>query len=309
MSNLVFPTSIKGLGVNLVKTPEFKNKKQDAPNGYSLRISNSANPLWHFHIEFNYLYDQYPSPQNPITFAPHSDLQYLMGFFLAMRADWDDFLLFDERDYAAGGLRGGPWLPGKALPLGYAVVDPAGFAQVVTVGGITSATQRPIFNPSPTSTTTDGSVTWTNMGHYPTGWPNALVELPVVTDGVNFYSPIQRSVAGLYLEDITDLYPGGGADTSTLQVYNGGTLVAAPVIDGPGLATPTAAYQGLYINWGATDPGGPITASFWFYYRVRFEENTQDFERWAQQLWTIGGSQSKNGSGYIKLVTSRDGLV
>jgi hypothetical protein len=52
-------------------------------------------------------------------------------------------------------------------------------------------------------------------------------------------------------------------------------------------------------------PTGPITAQFGFYYRVRFETDSQDFEKFMNQLWCIGGDQSKNGAGVLKLITAR----
>jgi hypothetical protein len=52
-------------------------------------------------------------------------------------------------------------------------------------------------------------------------------------------------------------------------------------------------------------PTGPITATFSFYYRVAFETDTQDFEEFMYQLFTIGGAGSKNGSGMLKIMTSR----
>lgn len=311
MSNLVYPNLdqnyVRGLSVGVVKTMEFKNKNQDSPNGYSLRIANSSNPIWHYHLEYNYIYDQFNSPQNRSFYLPHSDIQYFMGFFAAMRGNFDDFLYFDDTDYSAAGLRGGPWLRNKALPLNYAIIDGAGNAQVVTTAGMTGAFP-PTMNPSPTSITTDNTVTYTNFGQFPGGWPNAPVEQQVVTDGIKYYTPLQRSIGGLYLEDVADLAPTGGADYTTLQVYVAGAPTAV-LLSGPGLATPTASFSGLYIDWGTSPPGGTVTASFQFMFRLMFEEQTQDFEKWAQQLWTIGGSKSKNGSGYVKLKTSRISLV
>jgi len=38
---------------------------------------------------------------------------------------------------------------------------------------------------------------------------------------------------------------------------------------------------------------------------VRFESDQQDFEQFMEELYTIGGSESKNGSGQLKLCTSR----
>jgi hypothetical protein len=77
--------------------------------------------------------------------------------------------------------------------------------------------------------------------------------------------------------------------------------------------------MGLYLKWGSgTPPTGPITAQFDFYFRVRFTEDNQDFEKFLNVgaagkwvagqgggYWTIGGSESANGSGQLKLRTAR----
>jgi hypothetical protein len=105
----------------------------------------------------------------------------------------------------------------------------------------------------------------------------------------------------MFLEDVTDLVP------NTLQVFTNGSPQIANVnyqLLGPGLAVPGASYMGLYLKW-LTTPATPVTATFQFYFRVNFEGDTQDFEQWAFGLWTIGGSKSKNGSGYLKLMSSR----
>lgn len=152
------------------------------------------------------------------------------------------------------------------------------------------------------------------------GSPNTpLAQLALVNDGAgNYYSPIQRTLGGLFYEDITDL-------NGAIVVYANGTLASAGTgagqytLAGPGLAIPGASYMGMYLQWGAgTPPTGPITAEFNFYFRVQFESDTQDFEKFlgvgmaavahAGQgggYWTIGGSESQQGSGTLKLETAR----
>jgi hypothetical protein len=57
------------------------------------------------------------------------------------------------------------------------------------------------------------------------------------------------------------------------------------------------------------NPGpGIVSAQFAFYFRVRFAEDTQDFEQWAQELWTIGGANAQQGSGTLKLRTARPAI-
>ena len=137
------------------------------------------------------------------------------------------------------------------------------------------------------------------------GVPNVpLAQLQIVTDGEgNYYSPLQRTFGGLFYEDITDLNT-SGAGGSALAVYANGTLVTNYTLLGPGLAVPGASFAGLYLAWTA-EPTGPITAQFNFYFRCRFEMDSQDMEKFSNQFWTIGGSESQKGSGQIKLIQSR----
>jgi hypothetical protein len=137
--------------------------------------------------------------------------------------------------------------------------------------------------------------------------------LQLVNDGAgNYYSPIQREMGG-FLEDITDLNPQNGsgltvkangvAQTVGLAgaVCGGG---ANCLLLGPGLAIPGYSFGGLYLKWCAA-PTPPIAASFGFYFRVRFEQDQQDFDRFLYNLWTIGGAEAGRGAGMVKLVTAR----
>jgi len=129
--------------------------------------------------------------------------------------------------------------------------------------------------------------------------PNPQAQLQLVNDGAgNYYSPIQRNMGGLFLEDITDL-------NGALALYQNGVLVTSGyTLMGPGLALPGYSFQGLYVKWSVI-PAAPVTASFNFYFRVKCELDTQDYEEFMAGLWTIGGSGSKNGSGQLKLMTRR----
>jgi hypothetical protein len=149
------------------------------------------------------------------------------------------------------------------------------------------------------------------------GTPNTpLAQLSIVDDGAgNFFSPIQRTLGGLFYEDITDL----NETVAAIKVYDNGVLkilTSEYTVEGPGLALPTASYMGLYIAWVA-EPTGPVTVEFDFYFRVRFESDSQDFEKFAATgsaaaqigqgggWWTIGGSEAQSGSGTVKLTSAR----
>lgn len=130
------------------------------------------------------------------------------------------------------------------------------------------------------------------------GLPNLQAQLQVVNDGAGtYYSPIQRNVGGAFWEDITDL-------NGAIAVYANGVLTTAYTLAGPGLALPGSSFLGLYLRWSSA-PATPVTAQFAYYFRVRFESDTQDFEQFLDELYTIGGSGSKNGSGMLKLMSAR----
>ena len=121
------------------------------------------------------------------------------------------------------------------------------------------------------------------------------------------YSPIQRNFGGQFLEDVTDL----NTTVYPFSVWDNGTLKTAGTdytVNGPGLAIPGYSYEGMYITW-INAPSGPVTILGQFYFRVRLESDSQDVEQFMQQLWTVGGQSSKNGSGMIKLVSSRAARV
>jgi Conserved hypothetical protein 2217 (DUF2460) len=138
------------------------------------------------------------------------------------------------------------------------------------------------------------------------GVPNTAAQLQVVNDGAgHYFSPVQRSFGGQFLEDITDL-------NGAIAVYDNGVLQtqvsSAPaagqfVLAGPGLAVSGDSFMGMYLQWGAA-PTGPVTAQFNFYFRCRMEEDTQQFEQFLSSMWTMGGSEGKT-SGSLKFMSSR----
>jgi hypothetical protein len=143
------------------------------------------------------------------------------------------------------------------------------------------------------------------------GAPNApLAQLQIVTDGAgNYYSPLQRTFGGLFYEDITDLNT--SSTGSALGVWVNGVQVGATgysgptyTLAGPGLAVAGASYAGLYLAWSAA-PTPPVTAQFSFYFRCRFESDSQDMEKFAKNFWTIGGSESSKGKGSVRIQQTR----
>jgi hypothetical protein len=131
--------------------------------------------------------------------------------------------------------------------------------------------------------------------------PNTAAQLAVVNDdGGNYYSPVQRNMGGQFAEDITDL-------NGSITVYANGVLQTEGTdytVIGPGVAINGYSWTGLVLQWAAS-PATPVTAEFHFYFRVQWSADEQDFEQFMGLLWTIGGSESKNGSGTLKFKTRR----
>jgi hypothetical protein len=294
MSNAVYPSTIRGLTFTVVKRPEFSTLIQSSSNRYELRLPQTKNPIWHWSLVYDYLKDY--DIQSSLTYT---DLRTLAGFFLTHNGQADDFLFSDPDDNSVGpALLTTAWQAQHVYKVGDSILDSAYHWQRVTTGGLSGSTV-PAWNHAG-GTTTDGSVVWTDQGLYSAaGFPNLLAQLSLDNDGAgNYYSPIQRDFGG-FMEDVTDL-------NGSITVYANGVLQvenADYTVEGPGLALPGKSYAGRYLAWTSA-PTQPITAAFNFYFRVRFESDEQDFEKFLNQLWTVGGHGSR-GSGEIRLMTAR----
>jgi hypothetical protein len=307
MTMKIYP-SFPGLTYPVVRMGVFDTLVTAAPNKYEVGLPQTVNPQWSWQLVYDLLRDK-PG----ITFGV-GELRTLVDFFLYQNGQAGRFLYLDPDDNYVG----------PAL--------------------ISAAPNVP------------------------------LAQLQLVNDGLgNYYSPLQRTLGGLFYEDITDLNTDTGAGGSALAVYLNGTLATAGsganqyALLGPGLAVSGSSFMGLYLKWGpgapawaaahayalnatildaaghiqkattagtsgstiptfndagSTTPDGagtliwtdqgyyagpaaPVTAQFNFYFRVKFESDSQDLEKFSNQFWTVGGSQSQKGSGQIKLMQAR----
>lgn len=131
--------------------------------------------------------------------------------------------------------------------------------------------------------------------------PNPQAQLQVVTDGTDYYSPVQRNMGGQFYEDITDLNGGITVYANSVAQVGGGTNYD---LLGPGLTFPGASFGGLYLKWVGGAPVEPVTAQFNFYFRVRFDIDEQGFEEFVHLLWCVGGPEGQNTSD-LNLITAR----
>jgi hypothetical protein len=379
VSDQVYPSPFRGLAYSTVKTPTFSTLDQQSSNrSGELLIGQDPNPIWRWKLIYEVLFNDSRSTPG---FAPYTDLQELMGFFLARSGQFDDFLYDDVDDDFAGPPT---WARRIYFPAGTIIIDPAGHGQKWS-GGVTGST-IPTFNDVGGPPVNDGGGSWTDQGAFPGASAQAI---PLVSDATNpvsaaviggsagtgfavgdylgatggggtgavlqvatlsgsaiatfniisggsgytttagaaltvltgsgtgsptanitattlWYSPLQRNLGG-FLEDVTDL----NVSVNPLRVWANGVAKTVGAcgsqdaeLHGPGLAIPGYSFAGKYLKWCAA-PTGPITAAFNFYFRVRFASDQQDFEKFVYNLWTIGGSQSQNGSGTLELVTHR----
>ncbi len=326
MSNALFPGSsnagpLRGLTFTVLKRPAFDTLIQTSPNKSETRLRQTYNPFWKWQLIFNYLYDD---DNNIAPGLVYTDLKTLMGFYLSRGGRFDSFLFRDPDDHFVGpGMISNPWLPSHgyityAQGGGDSILDADDHWQECIQGGMSGAGPFPPVFDHTGGTTNDGGVIWQDKGVYPDGYPNNQAQLVVLPDGNgNFYSPLQRAMGGLttdvtdpsrFWEDIPDvvILPSGLPD---LAIYSYGVL-QLPGLDyvfaGPGLSLPGYSFIGQYIKW-ASAPAMPffITAAFNYNFRVRFDMDEQDFEKFMDELWTIGGDQGKQGKGSLDFVTSR----
>ncbi len=83
MSNAVYP-ALPGLMWPVVKIPEFNTRVQRSPTMREVRYSLSSYPTYLIRLSYEYL--------------EAADYQALVGFFLARRGQFDNFLFTDPED-------------------------------------------------------------------------------------------------------------------------------------------------------------------------------------------------------------------
>src|SRR6266704_3127143 len=293
MSNALFPSAVRGLTYTVTKSQENSATLQQSPGLVSSAILRAQNPRWHWRLSYEVLFDDILRPNPSYTYT---DFQTMLGFCQARYSNYDDFLFLDPDDnYVGPALITAAWIPNYPYMLG-TIILAAGHAQQVAAapGGARSGFNTPPWNLGG-GTTTDGGLTWQDLGAS-AGYPNPQATLQVWSDGVTSYSPVQRNLGGQVWEDITDL-------VSNIVVYDNGVPTTSYTINSGGLAIGGNSCQWLYLTW-LTPPAGPVTATFNFYFRVRLEESANDFEKFANLMWAIGGEQGSSGKGYLKLVSS-----
>lgn len=90
MSDILLP-DLPGLTWDTTKAPEFSTLAQRSNALQEARASLAPYPLWHFRHAYSVLRAE----------AAYTELQQLLGFFLARRGKWDSWLFADPDDSTA----------------------------------------------------------------------------------------------------------------------------------------------------------------------------------------------------------------
>lgn len=287
----VYPNKIFGLKPNVIKTPEFSTVVQSSTGGDVTTIAQMVNPLWHFSLVYEQLFNDATN-----TGYTASELQTLMGLNLAQGGPNGVFLFDDTEDDAVTNqalqlLNDGASPPAWYAPLQRVIGDPtvAQFSEDVTDLNPQDGSGLVVKVNGLTATTSGLSPDFTLLG------PG--LALP------------GSSFLGMYLKGRAWI-PSHGFTVGQLLIDPAGHLQKVTAATGNSGATlPTFNDSGSTTTDGGvtwTDQGvAAVTASFSFYFRVRFEEDKIDFERFLFHLYTIGGAEGQRGNGMVKLVTRR----
>lgn len=98
MSLAIYPT-IRGLTWPVKKVPEFNTLEQQGPAGYRTATPFYQNPLWHWDLKYGYLNDD---PKNILAGNTDTDYRTLLGFFLANKGVYGQWLFLDPADHHVG---------------------------------------------------------------------------------------------------------------------------------------------------------------------------------------------------------------
>lgn len=88
MSNATFP-DLRGLAWSYTLTPTFSTGVQQATSGREVRAAFWSAPLWRISLTYEFLHDD---PRH-VDQNGNSELQQLIGFFLARQGQFDSFLI------------------------------------------------------------------------------------------------------------------------------------------------------------------------------------------------------------------------
>ena len=311
----VFP-SLPGLTYTTLKTPKFSTLDEEGSNGYEVRLPQYTNPIWSWTLIFDFLHDFFWG-----SFTAISELRTLMGFFTDQYGKASAFLYTDPDDNYVGPalVSAAPNTPLAQLAL---VSDGA--------GNYYSPVQRTLDGVGYEDITDlNGSIAVYLDGTLATAGAGAneytLVGPGLAIPGYSWLGMVLQWGPGApswqashaYALDAEIIDPAGHIQKATTAGTSGTDI---PDFNDEGSTTPDGMGTLVWTDQGYyAGPAAPVTAQFHFYFRARFEADSQDFEKFAGigssagqppsgqggGYWTVGGSESQNGTGTLVLRTAR----
>ena len=133
MSNSLFP-DLRGLSWAYTLTPTFSSGVQQATSGREVRAEFWSAPLWKISLSYEFLHDD----AHHVDQNGNSELQQLVGFFLARQGQFDSFLI-DLAQLTRKPLDS--TLSGQ--PIGVGDGSTIGFQLVRNIGGYLEQVQNP----------------------------------------------------------------------------------------------------------------------------------------------------------------------
>lgn len=283
MTSIVFPT-LAGLTFDIIKRPRFSTKADKSVGGQSTRTPFFPYPVWEYELAYDYL------PDSSIDSA--NSLQTLMNFFLARQGGYDTFLFQDPDAYQ---VTDGPIGTGDGTTTTFTLSrlaglkEPIGQVNFTDHYTLTSAmTSGVTINvPSPQNTFTIGDGPFYIRADVTTTLPAPLrQDTPywVWTPGaanpqtIKFAPTHADALAGTNLIDLQST----GDGTYYLYQPNLTVKVAGSTVTNYHMQQPN---QIVFDT--APTAGQAITATFNYYMLCRFQDDTADFNKFADKLWEL----------------------
>jgi len=292
MGSALFPKFL-GAAFSITKSPRFSTLIHESASGKELRLALQAMPRWHITLTYEYLYarqrylasNQVPDSSaliDPVNLVAN-DWAALAGFFAARQGAFDDFLLDDQDE--------DPIIASVNGPIGTGDGSTFSFQLQRRLGAFSEIVQNVNGTPVQPSIWTPGRVNATNDLILPTA--------STIAARANRQPSIQSAGWPCYFKCITP-----GTSASVEPNWRIAPLGGQTVADGGAVWSNQGAAFVLYVNGVAQAPSaytlgatGLVTfvatpsmgaAIAWtgdFYTRVRFAQDSIDFEEFYYQFW------------------------
>ena len=155
MSVTIFPSSLKGLGIEVQRAPQWGTIVQENVSGKETRIGLMAYPRYEWEVHFNFLRSS----------TALLEMQTLFGFFNARQGMYDSFLFTDPDDYT---------IAGQTLGVGNGATR--NFSLVRAFGSFV----EPVLAPNTVSAVYKSSVVAASSTYTVTNWGTTLSQGPGV---------------------------------------------------------------------------------------------------------------------------------